>query len=372
MLSIEGNNIRLNPAFLHAEEPVFEKFLKTSTQQIHKVTSQQQAQAFVQDTMGPFVPNTSGQHIRSGQPMKYPLPGPLKEKMVKLTKEIATWQFASQVEKQLILKEPGMAHPLSPSVHHSLNWLVNLPFSKPFHQVLSLTNAYFELKKFSNSKREDLPRFAEYAQHLQIKYPNWKNHNDRLFAVAEKEGASGIIQRLKEYWERNNSKELSNIPVTPAIQKSYSSQYLQQYYLPLHKAYLLTTLVRLQMKTKQHAWVLWNELQRWKTDQKHERGLLRLCGTWQWIIHNHQNHGDHKTIMIYPPPSQYDRMDPKPTKIQVQGNTVYIRWEFPRGIIQEESLLLSEEDQLLSGTFVNNLGPNGSITGRRLKPCQKK
>ena len=76
--------------------------------------------------------------------------------------------------------------------------------------------------------------------------------------------------------------------------------------------------------------------------------------------------------MIYPPPSQYDRMDPKPTKIQVQGNTVYIRWEFPRGIIQEESLLLSEEDQLLSGTFVNNLGPNGSITGRRVKPCPKK
>ena len=65
-------------------------------------------------------------------------------------------------------------------------------------------------------------------------------------------------------------------------------------------------------------------------------------------------------------------MDPKPTKIQVQGNTVYIRWEFPRGIIQEESLLLSEEDQLLSGTFVNNLGPNGSITGRRVKPCPKK
>ena len=74
--------------------------------------------------------------------------------------------------------------------------------------------------------------------------------------------------------------------------------------------------------------------------------------------------------MVYPPPSQYHRMDPQPATIRVQGDTVYIRWEFPRGIVQEESLLFGEKDQLLSGTFVNNLGPNGNITGRRVKPCQ--
>ena len=265
-----------------------------------------------------------------------------------------------------------MTNSLNPSANLSLNWLLNSPFSSPFHQVFSLTNAYFELKQFSNSEKEELPQFAEYVQHFQKKYPNWKNHNNRLFAVAEKEGASGIIQRLQKYWERETSQKLPKIPVKPATRQSYSSQYLQQYYLPLHKAYLLTTLVRLQMQTKQHAWGLWDELQRWKTDQKNKRGLLRLCGTWQWLIHNHKNHGDHKTVMIYPPPSEYDRMEPKPAKIQVQGNTVYIRWEFPRGIVQEESLLLSEKDQLLSGTFMNNLGPNGNITGRRLKPCQKK
>ena len=75
--------------------------------------------------------------------------------------------------------------------------------------------------------------------------------------------------------------------------------------------------------------------------------------------------------MVYPPPSQYHRMDPQPAAIRVQGDTVYIRWEFPQGIVQEESLLLSEKDQLLSGTFVNNLGPNGNITGRRVKPCRE-
>ena len=228
------------------------------------------------------------------------------------------------------------------------------------------------MKRFSNPSREDLPQFPEYVQYLQKKYPSWKNHNDTLLAIAEKEGASGIIQRLKGYWKRETSENLPKFPLTSAIQNSYSSQYLQQYYLPLHKSYLLTALTRLRMETKQHSQTLWNALQNWENEQKYKQGLLRICGTWQWFIHNHQNHGDHKTIMVYPPPSQYDRMDPKPAKIQVQGNTVYIRWEFPRGIIQEESLLLSEDDQLLSGTFANNLGPNGNITGRRVKPCQNK
>ena len=371
MISIEGTRFKLEPPHLYAKEASFEKFLKAATQQIHTVASEQQAQAFVKDIMEPFVKNTLNQQIQNGQPTKYSLPDPIKEKMVKLAKEIAIWHFASEVEKQLALKEHSMVTPLNPSVDHSFNWLVNSPNSRPFHEVLSLTNTYLELKQFSISENEELPQFAEYVQNLQNKYPTWKNHNDRLFAIAKKEGSSGIIQRLQGYWERKTPKNVPKIPVAPAIQKSYSSQYLQQHYLPLHKAYLLTALVRLQMETKQHAWAFWNELQRWKIDQKNKRDLLRLCGTWQWLIHNHQNHGDHKTIMIYPPPSQYDRMDPKPVKIQVQGNTVYIRWEFPRGIVQEESLLFSEKDQLLSGTFVNNLGPNGSITGRRVKPCKK-
>ena len=119
---------------------------------------------------------------------------------------------------------------------------------------------------------------------------------------------------------------------------------------------------------ERRAWEAWQEVQEWKIQQDERQDLARLCGTWQWLIHNHQNHGDHKTIMVYPPPSQYGRMDPQPAKIQVQGDTVYIRWEFPNGIFQEESLLFSEKDRVLSGNFVNNMGPNGNITGRRIAP----
>ena len=206
-IDIEGT-FKLAPASLHAEEPAFENFLKTATQKIHKVTSDQQAQAFVLKTMGPFLPRIVTQDIRSRRPMEYTLSATLKDKMVKLAKELAIWHFASDIEKQLLLKKPSMVLPLNSVATSSLNWLINSNFSIPFHQVFSLTNSYLELKRFSDSERKELPRFSEYLQYLKKNYPSWKNHNDRLYAVAEKEGAIGIIERLQEYWERDNSKKI--------------------------------------------------------------------------------------------------------------------------------------------------------------------
>ena len=154
--------------------------------------------------------------------------------------------------------------------------------------------------------------------------------------------------------------------------EAFIGRFLHQQIIPIFKAHVEASLLLLQSKSERQAWEAWQQVQGWKTLQRERQGLVRLCGTWQWLIHNHQNHGDHKTVMVYPPPSQYERMDPKPAKIQVQGDTVYIRWEFPNGIIQEESLLLSEKDRMLTGTFTNNVGPHGNITGRRIAPCQER
>jgi hypothetical protein len=60
---------------------------------------------------------------------------------------------------------------------------------------------------------------------------------------------------------------------------------------------------------------------------------------------------------------------PQPTTITIQGDTVYLKWTFPQGF-QEDSLLLSNRDTHLEGTFKNSLGPHGSISGKRLTSCQ--
>jgi len=110
-------------------------------------------------------------------------------------------------------------------------------------------------------------------------------------------------------------------------------------------------------------------MQHWQQQEQTNHAMMRLCGTWKWIIHNHQNHGDHKTTMTFHPPGQSSSSHVQPTTILIHGDTVYLRWTFPQGI-QEDSLLLSNRDSRLEGTFTNSLGPHGSISGQRLSPCK--
>ena len=65
--------------FLHEEEPAIENFLTIATQKINKVTSDQQAQAFIQKTMGPFAPNIVSQDTRSRRPMEYTFSASLRD-----------------------------------------------------------------------------------------------------------------------------------------------------------------------------------------------------------------------------------------------------------------------------------------------------
>ena len=368
---LSGTNLLFSPTLLHAKEPDFEQYLETSKQGIKAITSNDQAQAFIQKTMGPFVEATLVQPARGRRKHIHPLPALLIEKMMTLAQKIAMWHYSSDLEKQLDQETepiPPKIRDLSPA---HLSWLKNNSQETNFHRVFMLAKTYADLAKTEDSVIAELPHFALYAQYLYQTYPPWQKEKAGLVHIAEKEGAQGILQRLQEYWGSKASEANQPLP-SVKNQELYAARYLHQHFLPYLQPYLRTAVLQLQRDSKRHAREIWRELRKWQNDQTQKNGLLRLCGTWQWLIHNHQNHGDHKTVMVYPPPSQYDRMDPQPAKIQVQGDTVYIRWEFPRGIIQEESLLFSEKDRALSGTFMNNLGPNGNITARRMKPCHKK
>ena len=113
----------------------------------------------------------------------------------------------------------------------------------------------------------------------------------------------------------------------------------------------------------------WFRLFSWKDQVRQQRGLTRLCGTWQWSIHNHQNHREEKTAVVFAPPGAGPAAGP--AEIIVIGDTVYLRWESAAGV-QEDSLLFSAETQRLEGTFVNTAGGWGSITGKRTASCASK
>jgi hypothetical protein len=113
----------------------------------------------------------------------------------------------------------------------------------------------------------------------------------------------------------------------------------------------------------------WWRLKTWKDRVRSLRGQSRLCGTWQWVIHNHQrHHEEQKLSLVFPPPGKDGSPLHGLTEIAVLGDVVYLRWERD-GKVQEDSLLFSKEGQRLEGTFVNSQGGWGSISGKRTATC---
>jgi hypothetical protein len=113
----------------------------------------------------------------------------------------------------------------------------------------------------------------------------------------------------------------------------------------------------------------WWHLITWKDRIRALRGQARLCGTWQWAIHNHQqHHQEQKLSLIFPPPGKEGTGIAGLSEVIVLGDVVYLRWEID-GRTQEDSLLFTKEAQRLEGTFVNSQGGWGSISGKRTATC---
>lgn len=139
--------------------------------------------------------------------------------------------------------------------------------------------------------------------------------------------------------------------------------------LQLHRRGLLLAASRVAFDAHQRALAAWWALHEWKDRIRQSRGQTRLCGTWQWVIHNHQkHHQEQKLSLLFPPPGKDGTGIAGLTELLVLGDTVYLRWEID-GRTQEDSLLFSKEGNRLEGTFVNNQGGWGSISGKRTASC---
>ncbi len=328
------------------------------------VASDKAATAFFLKTFGPALELPKGLLQRRRTPP--PLPEELTQHLSPFVANLATWHLTHDLLTALTQGKRDLLETILEQRRGHIEWLRQVQPDLP--GLLTLVKTIAQLHPPAPSTQPPTPYDAVFTQFLHEQYPDWTGTPDSWLTLAQTDGVTGVRKRLRDSWERRPARDSRHEEPDPAPS---INQFLRQSFLPIATAHVRAGLLQLQARNEQQAWTTWQAIQTWSNDRKNEQGLRRLCGTWQWIIHNHQNHGDHKTIMIYPPPSQYHRMDPRPAAVRVQGDTVYIRWEFPRGIVQEESLLLSEKDQLLSGTFVNNLGPNGNITGLRVKPCRE-
>ena len=328
------------------------------------VASDKAATAFFLKTFGPSLELSGGLLQRRRTPP--PLPKELTQHLSPFVTNLATWHLTHDLLTALAQGKTSVTQSILDERQQQIEWLKQAQPDLP--DLLALVKTIAQLQPPAPPTQALSSYDAVFTQFLHEQYPDWTGTPDSWLTLAQTDGAAGVRKRLRNSWERRPARDsrLEEPGPAPSI-----NLFLRQSFLPIATAHAKADLFHLQARSEQQAWTTWQAIREWSNNRKNEQGLRRLCGTWQWLIHNHQNHSDHKTVMVYPPPSQYHRMDPQPATIRVQGDTVYIRWEFPRGIVQEESLLLSEKDQLLSGTFVNNLGPNGNITGRRVKPCRE-
>lgn len=135
-----------------------------------------------------------------------------------------------------------------------------------------------------------------------------------------------------------------------------------------NQAEVVERAVRLEVAALQASYQEWDRIRNWKDRVRGIRGQTRLCGTWQWIIHNHQQHHQEQKLSLLFPPVGAAQPTPGLVETIVLGDNVYLRWEID-GQVQEDSLQFSKEGQRLEGTFVNSQGGWGSISGKRSAGC---
>ncbi len=132
---------------------------------------------------------------------------------------------------------------------------------------------------------------------------------------------------------------------------------------------LLLAAERTVFESSQQALAAWWEIYGWKERIRQAKGRARLCGTWQWTIHNHQHHEDQKNTLVFPPDGQVPATIPALSEMIILADSIYLRWE-QNGHIQEDSLLFIKDNTKIEGSFVNNMGGWGSISGKRTAACR--
>lgn len=308
----------------------------------------------VEDTVSLLGPKRTGR--RRPESVARPV---LKVPALQLVRELAYWGTARDLLEAADAGEVAPLTALERREREREDWLLKVASGGVLARALRVASVIAALQGMQASTDGDPSAHIDFAAYLDQTYPALATGPQSWVAVAEDGGAAAVRQRMVGYWERDGRRESSE-----GAMRWYFQTRLRPVFLAQVSAYALLAVAEAQ----QRAGEILRRLQSWREDWSAARGRARLCGTWTWIVHNHQNHQDHKMMVTFPPPDLTPDGPAFPKAIVVLGDSVYLRWEFPGGY-QEDSLLLSAKDQRLEGTFVNSSGPYGAITGKKIKRC---
>lgn len=287
------------------------------------------------------------------------MPPDQAEAALRLTRELAVWRLAAAV-KESAAGDLASLPPLLAQAATQREWLGDT--HRPLlRRALALADLLASLETTPADAGPSPPGYEDFAARLDRQIPLVGSGDQESWVrIAEQEGIEGIRRRLAEAGQ------------------PLAARYVGTRLRPVLTAQALALALRAEAEAEQHSRLAWQQLRAWPERLRQEQGLARLCGSWQWTIHNHQNHQDHKLVMRFEAPFTQAAGETaagqpmlKPARIVVLGDAVYLRWESAGGV-QEDSLLFTGEGRRLEGSFTNTAGAWGSITGKRVSGCATK
>ena len=353
-----------------AGDPDFRSVLEIRGEQLSAITSDREALAVFKTGLAadldlsevlPSLREKSSESGKRREAIDQP-PDP-SEAATTLVTELAAWRLGLSVEETVNRMDTAALRTLirANPTHHT--WLLTGGRHPHLSQAIDLGSVLIAFPSTQDAESNSATGYDAYATALDAAYPNLTGPDDSWLAVAEQAGPEGVRRRLLQVEEIADRRD--------ADKEMLATRYFTTRVRPAVQAHIIASAIRAEAEAERAMHKSWHQLRTWPEQLRVWRGLVRLCGTWQWTVHNHQNHQDHKMVMRFPPSGASDAMAgsvPSPTKIVVTGDTVFLRWEFPGGV-QEDSLLFVNKGQGLEGTFINSAGAWGSIAGKRAAPC---
>lgn len=300
------------------------------------------------------VPDTASSAASSTNP-------PIERSAIRYVAALSRWELAQAMRTAFFGTDEQRDPDLLTARQAQVTWLVGGETASPLAQLRPLVDTSTWARSLPVAEVEH-PTYDGYRASVDRAYPDFAGSETAWLPAIERDGPAVVKQRLIS--------EVIGTPVPESARAQMAARYVAQRLRPLLDARMQTLVAELEREAVVSTYAEWQTLRGARDRAREAAGLKRLCGTWQWTIHNHRNHGDQKTSVAFAPPGSEQAGTLRPTEVVVLGDAVYLRWELPGGLVQEDSLLFIGEGRRLEGSFVASGGSWGNITGKRTQGCK--